>query len=98
MISRIDALQLIRKFDGPSSSDAVDLPRPFCFRPRWRGEKDDLMAGCEDAMGQTSQIDFSAAAHRKPAANKSNLQIFLRHQVFTCTVSAQYLFACRVKH
>ena len=98
MIPRINAIQLVRKFDGPSRSDAVDFPRPFRFRPGCRGEKDDLMARRQNTMRQAPQIDFGAAARRKPAANKSNLEIFLRHQVFTCTASAQYLFACRVKH
>ena len=98
MTPRINALQLVRKFDRPTRSDAVDFPWPFRLRPCCRGEKDNLIARGQDAMGQAPQIDFSTAARRKPAANKSNLQIFLRHQVFTCAASAQYLFACRVKH
>src|SRR5438270_243777 len=97
MIPRINALQFIRKFHRTIRCDAIDLPRPFRFRPGCRGEKHHLMAGGQDPLRQTPQIGFSTTARGKPAANKSNLQIFPRHQVFTCRASAQYLFACRVK-
>src|SRR6267143_3637636 len=97
MIPRINALQFVRKFEGTSRSDTRGFSRPFSFRPRGGGEKHYLMAGGEDSMGQTPQIGLGTAARGKPAANESNFQIFRRHQVFTCTASAQYLFACRVK-
>src|SRR5260370_135671 len=97
MIPRINPLQFVRKFDRTARSDTVDFSRPFSFRPGWRGEKHHLMSRGKDTRRQRPEIGFSTAARGKPAANKSNFQIFPRHQVFTCTASAQYLFACRVK-
>src|SRR5438477_13151357 len=79
MIPRINELQLVRKFDEPSRSDAVDFPRPFRFRPGCRGEKDDLMARRQNTMRHAPQIDFGAAARRQPAENNSHLESFLRH-------------------
>src|ERR1700731_1012630 len=75
IFSGIDPFQLIGKSDWPLFPNANDPAGcPFFLRPIFSSEKGCLVTGPRQRASDASQICFRAAAGRKTAPNKSNVQ------------------------
>jgi glycosyltransferase involved in cell wall biosynthesis len=75
IFSRIDPFQFIRESDWPHFPNA-NYPTgcPFFLRPILSSKKGCLVTGGRQRASDASQICFRAAAGRKTAPNKSNVQ------------------------